>query len=255
MRDGAPMRPCQTGDNVLLPMRILENEMQSDSKVVMLTRRVCGLLMRCLLGGAIFAGPAMAAGQQAADPAIAEAAQNVPPAADQREAASPKQAHDNSYIIGNDDELAINVWKEVDLTRTVPVRSDGKISLPLVGEIQAAGQTPRELEIAIGSRLKSYVTDPEVTVIVQQVNSRKFNILGEVNKPGAYSLAVPTTIVDAIATAGGFRDFAKKKGVYILRQDAHGSVQRIHFNYAEFLKGKHPEQNIYLEPHDTVIVP
>lgn len=163
--------------------------------------------------------------------------------------------HDASYIIGNDDVLAINVWQEKELSRSIPVRSDGKISLPLVGELLAAGKTPLQLEQEIAERLRSYITAPQVTVMVEQVNSRKYNILGEVTKPGAYPLAVPTTVMDAIATAGGLRDFAKKKGIYILRQNPNGSVRRITFNYKEFIKGKNPAQNVMLEPHDTVIVP
>src|SRR5215469_10499454 len=97
--------------------------------------------------------------------------------------------HDESFIIGTDDLLAINVWKEPDVSRSIPVRSDGKISLPLVGELQAAGQTPAKLEQDIAARLKNYISEPEVTVIVQQINSQKINILGMVNRPGSYVLA------------------------------------------------------------------
>jgi polysaccharide export outer membrane protein len=170
-------------------------------------------------------------------------------------AATGNKAHDNSFVIGNDDRLAINVWKEPDLSRTLPVRSDGKISLPLVGELQATGRTPLQLEEEISSRLKSYITDPEVTVIVEQINSQKFNILGEVAKPGSYSLSVATTVLDAIAAAGGFRDFAKQKDIYILRQNASGAESRIAFNYKDVIKGKNPKQNIKLEARDTVVVP
>jgi polysaccharide export outer membrane protein len=170
-------------------------------------------------------------------------------------AASGSKAHDNSFVIGNDDRLAINVWKEPDLTRSIPVRSDGKISLPLVGELQATGRTPLQLEGDIADRLKSYITEPEVTVIVEQINSQKFNILGQVVKPGSYPLAAATTILDAIAAAGGFRDFAKQKNIYILRQNAGGSETRIAFNYKDVIQGKNPGQNIKLEPHDTVVVP
>jgi polysaccharide biosynthesis/export protein len=170
-------------------------------------------------------------------------------------AASGSKAHDNSFVIGNDDRLAINVWKEPDLTRSIPVRSDGKISLPLVGELQATGRTPLQLEGEISTRLKSYITEPEVTVIVEQINSQKFNILGQVAKPGSYPLAAATTVLDAIAAAGGFRDFAKEKNIYILRQSAGGHETRIAFNYKDVIKGKNPEQNIKLEPHDTVVVP
>jgi polysaccharide biosynthesis/export protein len=169
--------------------------------------------------------------------------------------ATTSRPHNDSFIIGNDDMLAISVWKEPDLTKSVPVRSDGKISLPLVGEVQATGRTPLQLEQDIAAKLQSYITAPQVTVIVEQINSKKFNILGEVGKPGSYSLSTSPTVVDAIATAGGLRDFAKKSGIYILRQTADGKETKIPFNYKDFLKGKHIEQNIKLEPRDTIIVP
>jgi len=170
-------------------------------------------------------------------------------------ASTGNKAHDNSFVIGNDDHLAINVWKETDLTRSIPVRSDGKISLPLVGELQAAGRTPLQLEQEITAKLMNYITDPEVTVIVEQINSQKFNILGQVTKPGSYSLATATTVLDAIATAGGFRDFAKQQSIYILRQNANGGETRIAINYKDVIKGKNPGQNIKLEPRDTIVVP
>ena len=151
--------------------------------------------------------------------------------------------------------LAIHVWKEQDLTRSVIVRSDGKISLPLVGEVQATGRTPLKLEQEISAKLSSYISEPEVTVMVQQINSEKFNILGQVVKPGSYSLTGSATVLDAIALAGGFKDFAKQKSIYILRQKDNGTQSRIAFNYKDVVNGKHPEQNIKLEPHDTVVVP
>ena len=168
---------------------------------------------------------------------------------------SGSMPHDNSFVIGDDDRLAIDVWKEPDLTRTIPVRSDGKISLPLVGELQAAGRTPLQLEQEIAAKLKDYITEPEVTVIVEQINSQKFNILGQVTKPGSYSLANATTVLDAIAASGGFRDFAKQKSIYILRKNAAGGESRIAFNYKDVIKGKNPGQNIKLEPGDTIVVP
>jgi polysaccharide biosynthesis/export protein len=168
---------------------------------------------------------------------------------------STGKAHDDTFIIGNDDVLAISVWKEPDLTKSIPVRSDGKISLPLVGELQATGRTPLQLEQEISDKLKNFITAPEVNVIVQQVNSRKFNVLGEVGKPGSYSLTASTTIVDAIAMAGGFKDFAKKTGVYVLRKGADGREGKLNFNYKDFIKGKNSDQNIKIEPNDTIIVP
>ena len=162
--------------------------------------------------------------------------------------------HDDSFVIGNDDVLAINVWKEPDISRSIPVRSDGKISLPLAGEVQAAGLTPLRLEKDIASKLKNYISEPEVTVMVQQVNSQKFNILGQVARPGSYVIANSLTVLDAIALAGGFRDFAKKKSMYVLRQGA-SRDSRIPFNYKDVSQGKNMTQNIKLQPGDTIIVP
>jgi polysaccharide export outer membrane protein len=195
----------------------------------------------------------MAVWAQAA-PAPASQAPQAPPA-QSSDVASTTKPHDASFMIGNDDVLAINVWKEPDISRSIPVRSDGKISLPLVGEVQATGQTPLKLEQEIAARLKSYIAEPEVTVIVQQINSQKFNILGQVTRPGSYAIANAATVLDAIAIAGGFRDFAKQKSIYILRQGADGSQTRLRFNYKEVVKGQNPAQNIKLLPRDTIVVP
>jgi len=168
---------------------------------------------------------------------------------------SLSKAHDDSFVIGNDDVLAVNVWKEPDISRSIPVRSDGKISLPLVGELQAAGRTPLLLEQDIAAKLKNYIAEPEVTVIVQQINSQKFNILGQVTRPGSYPITNNATVLDAIAVAGGFRDFAKQKSIYVLRQNADGSQTRIPFNYKDVLQGKNSRQNVKLQPRDTIVVP
>lgn len=170
-------------------------------------------------------------------------------------ASGATKAHDAAYMIGNADVLAITVWKEPDVSRSVPVRPDGRISLPLVGEIQAAGRTPLELEQDIATRLQTYIEKPEVTVIVQEINSEKFNILGRVVKPGSYPLLGGVTVLEAIATAGGFQDFAKQKDVYILRVKPGGGQTKIPFNYKDVIKGKHPEQNIKLQSRDTIVVP
>jgi polysaccharide export outer membrane protein len=169
--------------------------------------------------------------------------------------ATTSKPHDDSFVIGNDDVLAINVWKEPDISRSIPVRSDGKISLPLVGEVQAAGRTPLKLEQEIAGKLRNYISEPEVTVMVQQINSEKFNILGQVARPGSYPLTNSATVLDAIAVAGGFRDFAKQKAIYVLRQNPGGGESRIPFNYKSVVKGTNPEQNIKLEPRDTIVVP
>lgn len=175
---------------------------------------------------------------------------------DEKAAPSSKAGHsDSSYVIGANDMLAINVWKEPDISRSVPVRSDGKISLPLVGELQASGRTPQQLEEEITTRLKNYISEPEVTVIVSDSKSQKINIMGMVSRPGAYLLTSSTTVLDAIAMAGGFKDFAKQKAIYVLRQAADGTQQRLPFNYKEVIKGKNAEQNIRLQAGDTVVVP
>ncbi|SPF40158.1 conserved exported hypothetical protein [Candidatus Sulfotelmatobacter kueseliae] len=186
--------------------------------------------------------------------AAAPASPSAMPSQNPGASAAPKP-HDDTFVIGNDDVLAINVWKEPDISRSIPVRSDGKISLPLVGEVQAAGRTPLKLEQDIAAKLKNYIAEPEVTVIVQQINSQKFNILGQVSKPGSYPLTNSPTVLDAIAIAGGFRDFAKQKSIYVLRQNPDGSQARMPFNYKEVVKGKNLAQNIKLQPRDTVVVP
>jgi len=167
---------------------------------------------------------------------------------------TPK-SHDAAYVIGVDDVLAINVWKEPEVSKTVPVRSDGKISLPLAGEVQASGMTPRQLELDLSRRLASYISQPEVTVIVEEIKSQKFNILGQVAKPGAYPIANNPTVLDAIALAGGFRDFAKQKSIYVLRRNPDGTESRMSFNYKDMIKGKNVDQNVKLQPNDTIVVP
>lgn len=207
------------------------------------------LVLIVLCGSAL--GSARAAVQTNGGATTAPAAMAQMPS----EATTTGKAHDDAFIIGNEDMLAISVWKEPELSKSVPVRSDGRISLPLVGEIQAAGKTPLQLETDIASKLTNFITAPEVTVIVEKVNSKKFNIVGEVSRPGSYPIATATTIMDAIAAAGGFRDFAKKTGVYILRKSPDGHEARINFNYKEFIKGKNPDQNVKLQADDTIIVP
>jgi polysaccharide biosynthesis/export protein len=203
-------------------------------------RSVCGLLAAAVLCGWLPAQTAVTS---------KPAPDSVKPATTQA------VAHDDSYVIGPSDILAINVWKEPDISRSVPVRSDGKISLPLVGELQAGGQTPKQLEQDITKKLASYISEPEVTVMVQETKSQRVNILGQVARPGAYQLTSSMTVLDAIATAGGFKDFAKQKNIYILRQKADGTQVRLPFNYKDVIKGKNVEQNIKLEARDTVVIP
>ncbi len=214
-------------------------------------RAVHALALMATVSGAAFAQSDAGSKPAESAPAASAAANKL---AGQNQEHQPVHS-DSSYVIGADDLLAINVWKEQEISRTVPVRSDGKISLPLVGELTAGGQTPLQLEQEIAKRLQSYISEPEVTVIVQDSKSRKINILGMVARPGSYLLTGSTTVLDAIAMAGGFKDFAKQKAVYVLRQGENGSEQRLPFNYKDVIKGKNTEQNIHLQPRDTVVVP
>ena len=161
----------------------------------------------------------------------------------------------DGYVIGIGDALDINVWKEGELSKSVAVRPDGMITLPLVGELKAVGLTPTQLQEQLTASLSKVLSDPQVTVIVLAVNSLSFNIMGNVYKPGYYPLTRPLTILDAIGLSGGFRDFAKDKKIYILRTMADGSQKKFPFNYREVIKGKKMAQNILLQPNDVLVVP
>jgi polysaccharide biosynthesis/export protein len=165
------------------------------------------------------------------------------------------QVDNKTYVIGENDVLDVDVWKEKEISRTIPVRPDGKISLPLIGEIQANGMTPLQLQDDIAQRLKGFLANPEVTVIVTDPRSHHFNIVGQVAKPGAYPLSQSMTVLDAIAAAGGFRDFAKETKIYVLRTNPDGKQERLPFNYKDAIKGKKPENNVVLKPGDTIVVP
>lgn len=175
--------------------------------------------------------------------------------ASQPKKSAPAAVDPAGYVIGPDDILAVNVWKETEISRNVQVRPDGKISLPLVGEVQAAGLQPLQLQSQIANKLQAYLSNPEVTVIVQEVKSKKFNIIGEVQRPGTYALTNATTVLDGLALSGGFRDFAKQSKIYVLRVQADGSRARLPFNYKRVVKGKNLDQNVSLQNGDTIVVP
>jgi len=158
-----------------------------------------------------------------------------------------------SYVIGIDDMLHIAVWREPELTNTLPVRSDGMISLPLINDVQAAGLTPMQLAALLSQKLKKYVDTPNVTVVVTQTNSRRIYLVGEVLHTGPIALLHNMTVLEALVTAG-FSEFANTKKIYILRME-NGQAQKIPFNYKEVIKGKALSQNIRLQPGDMIIVP
>lgn len=167
---------------------------------------------------------------------------------EQKTAATPGE-----YTVGEGDLLRINVWKEAEISQNVAVRPDGNISLPLVSEVRVAGLTPRQIQELITEKLKSVLTNPQVTVTVTEVRSKMVYITGEVGKPGAYAVVAPTNVLQLIARAGGLTQFANRKDIYILRGGDRTS--RMRFNYKEVVKGKNAEQNLILQPGDTVVVP
>jgi polysaccharide biosynthesis/export protein len=188
-----------------------------------------------------------------ADDASKNAAAQSAAAAEVTPGAMQASGTDSDYKIGSDDALKISVWKEPDLTESLPVRPDGKISMPLLGDVVAAGLTPGELGLSITEKLKKYIADPRVTVVVTAMNSRRVFVTGEVVHSGAMPLLPHMTVLQALSAAG-FTQFANVKDIYVLRAD-NGKQTKLPFNYKEVVKGRHSEQNIPLKPGDTVVVP
>jgi polysaccharide export outer membrane protein len=161
---------------------------------------------------------------------------------------------DASYKIGPQDVLRIDVWKEPEISRSVPVRPDGKVSLPLLNDVQAAGLTAMELASVITEGLKKFMNSPQVTVSVSEINSRRVYVTGEVTRPGAYPLLPGMTVLQALTSAGGFTQFARIKKIYVLRTES-GKQVKHPFNYNDVVKGQRSEDNILLVPGDTIVVP
>jgi len=180
-----------------------------------------------------------------------EAAKPIAPAAS---SSSPVAANDPDYKIGPQDVLTITVWKEPDVSREVPVRPDGKISLPLLNDVDAAGLTPMQLASSLTESLKKFISSPQVTVIVKEINSRRVYVIGEVVRAGTFPLLPKMTVLQIVSSCGGFTQFANPKKIYVLRTKD-GKQTKIPFNYKEVVSGKNPEQNIELQPGDTVVVP
>ena len=183
--------------------------------------------------------------------AASEPSKPEPPAASDTSATKPVTGAE--YIIGADDTLHISVWKEPDLTEILPVRPDGKISMPLLNDVEAAGLTPQQLAEVIAGRLKKYISDPRVTVVVTQMNSQRVYLLGEVQHTGAIPLLPNMTVLQALASAG-LTQFANTKGIYVLRVE-NGKQKKYPVNYKQVLKGDAANQNLILKPGDTLVVP
>ena len=192
----------------------------------------------------------------AAIPARAQdATENQKPAKTVAAGVAAKPATDDpNYVIGAQDVLDISVWKEPEVSRVVPVRPDGKISLPLLNDVQAAGLTPSQLAAQLTDSLKKFVSNPQVTVIVTTINSQRIYLMGEVARAGAYPLLPGMTVLQALSSGGGFTQFANTKKIYLLRQE-NGKQVKLPFNYKEVIGGKNPEQNILLKAGDTIVVP
>jgi polysaccharide export outer membrane protein len=169
--------------------------------------------------------------------AIARAAQSVP-------------QDDHPFILGAEDQITVLVYGSTEFSGAHMVRPDGKITMPFLGDVTAAGLSPIELGNVVKERLKKYLVDPDVSVSVNAVNSKRYYIQGEVNKTGAFPLLVPTKVLEALVNAGGFRDFANQKKIVVMRMTG----ERLNFNYKEVIRGKKMEQNIYLKPGDIIIV-
>lgn len=158
------------------------------------------------------------------------------------------------YVIGVSDRLSISVWKMPELSVSVPVRNDGKISVPLLDDVQAAGLTPVELKQVVTQSLREFVSAPDVTVIVTEMNSKTAAVIGEVNRSGLVPLQRDTRVLDAIALMGGFTPFAQSKAVRVLRRTPEGIVE-YGFNYDAYVRGKAPGANFLIKPGDTIVVP
>jgi polysaccharide export outer membrane protein len=158
------------------------------------------------------------------------------------------------YIIGPDDQLSVLFWRDKDMSADVIVRPDGKITLPLLNEMVAAGLTPEELRLKVTEEAKRFVEDPNATIVVRQINSRKVFITGQVEKTGPYPLSGPTTVLQLISMAGGLKEYAESKKIVIMRTE-NGKQLSFTFNYREVIERKNLKQNIELKPGDTVIVP
>jgi polysaccharide biosynthesis/export protein len=195
---------------------------------------------------------APAPSRSAAAPAASPATTMKAPAASASPAA-PTSAVPTDFVIGPDDMLTVTVWKNDTLSKQVPVRPDGKISLPLLHDIQAAGLTSMQLRDKISVALAEFMPNPEVSVIVSEVRSYRVSVLGEVNKPGVLQLKSETSILEALAMSGGLRDFASPSKITVFRKDTYGNTHRIKFNYNRAMRGE--EDNLALKSGDVVVVP
>ena len=204
-------------------------------------------------GATLLAGQNSQEGQRPAQSSIVVSGEHST-GGDRSATVAPSSRTSADYLIGADDVLDVNVWKEQELTRTLQVRPDGKISMPLLNDVQAAGLTPTQLAQSISDRLKKYLTAPQVTVMVTQINSQRVYVTGEVAHAGAYAVLPGMTVLQAITAAGGLTPFANGKKIFLMRNE-NGVPAKYPFNYKDVLDGRKPEQNLKVKAGDTVVVP
>jgi polysaccharide export outer membrane protein len=219
-------------------------------------KMIAGLLAACWIATSALAQTTTAASLKTPEAAGDAKAADTKTAGVSGAADSAKlpQTLASEYIVGEADVLNVNVWKEPEVSQTVVVRTDGNISLPLINEVKVSGLTPLQIQNLIASRLKSFLNNPQVTVTVTDIRSKRAFITGEVIRPGSYSLNAQTTVLQLIAQAGGFTPFAKRDSIVVLRNEE-GKLQKLKFKYKQVVQGKNTEQNISLHPGDTVVVP
>ena len=203
---------------------------------------------------AVIAEPIFSQAQTSQQPTQTTQTATARPPAERPEGVNPPVKMGKDYVIGPDDVLDMNVWKEQELTRSLQVRPDGKISMPLLGDVQAAGLTPGQLAQNVTDRLKKYLTAPQVTVILTQINSQRVYVMGEVTRPGAYPVLPGMTILQAISSAGGLTPFANGKKIFLMRDENHIQT-KYPFSYKEVLDGRKAEENLPVKAGDTIVVP
>ncbi len=210
----------------------------------MFTAQACALLATAAL---TLAAPGQALAQSRGTTTPARNTQKTAPA--------PAPAVPQDYLIGPEDVLGVLFWRETDISGDVTVRPDGQVTLPLIGELKAAGLTPAALQAQVLEAAQRFLTDPNVSVVVKQMNSRKIFITGQVGTAGAYPLTGPRTVMQAIALAGGVTEYADREHITVMRQEPNGTTRTMTFNYKDVAKGKKLEQNVQLQPGDTIVVP
>jgi polysaccharide export outer membrane protein len=212
------------------------------------------LIASLTVAGWLLGAAALPAQTATADLKTPEAAPATKPADTPAPADTARTVAPPEYVVGEADVLRVNVWKEPEVSQTVVVRTDGNISLPFINDVKVSGMTPLQIQNAIAEKLKGFLNNPQVTVTVSEIRSKRAFITGEVIRPGGYSLNSQTSVLQLIAQAGGFTPFARRDSIVVLRTE-NGKPVRYKFKYKEVVQGKNTDQNISLHPGDTVVVP